>query len=86
MSAIHIDHASNGMRPSSHLASDCADVHDSLAREAARSSLWCIESYCDMDSGLDSESALIEGGKWGFCPGSSGVASPEVSASKQCSK
>ena len=38
-----------------------------------------------MDSGLDSESALLEGEKWGFCPGSSGVASPDASASKQCS-
>ncbi len=39
-----------------------------------------------MDSGLDSESALVEGDKWEFCPGLSGVASPDASASKQCSK
>ena len=86
MSTIQLDDAPNGMQPLSHLASDCAEVHDSLAREASRSSLWCVESYCDMDSGLDSESALVEGDKWGFCPGSSGVASPDASASKQRSK
>ncbi len=38
-----------------------------------------------MDSGLDSESALLEGDKWGFCPSSSGAASLGASASKQCS-
>ncbi len=85
-STIQVDHAPKGMQPLSHLASDCADVQDSLAREAARSSLWCVESYRDRDSGLDNESALVEGDKWGFCPGSSGAASSDASASKQCSK
>ena len=83
MSTIQLDDAPSNTQPLVHLVSDCADVHDSLTREAARSSLWRVESYCDVDSGLASESALVEGDKWGFCPSLSPVASPDASANKQ---
>ena len=85
-STIQLNDAPSNTQPLVHLVSDCADVHDSLAREAARFSLWRVESYCDGDSVLTSESALVEGDKWGCCLSLSRVASPDASANKQCVK
>ena len=43
-----------------YLASDCADVQESLARQVPSSCLSGAVSYCDMDPGLDSESASLK--------------------------
>lgn len=47
-------------RALSHLPSDCADVRNSLPKDALTSSLSYTVPYCVMESGLDSEGASLE--------------------------